>query len=367
MLQALKVKLDHNRTIRQLQRYWLTVAFLGGFLLDNITLNNVEQTFDNIILATYVILSMVALTVLYAGSAGKLPFGLNGFARSYAPLFVQFAFGGLLSGMLIFYGRSGAWVQSWPFLLIILAVILGNETIRDRAGRLVFNFAILFVGLFSYVVLMVPVFTGVMGPWVFVGSGLIALLILYIFLQVLFHVIPNFLSLHMRSIVFTIGVLYCSLNVLYFTNIIPPIPLSLKDAGIYHSVIRFNNGDYELKYEDGAWWQPFKDSDRTYHPTVGGAVFCFAQVFAPTKLQTQIVHVWEYHDEVSGSWREHARISYSIAGGRDGGYRGYTQISNTRAGKWRCSVETERGQVLGREVFWVDPTRPVGTLVTRIE
>ena len=172
MIQVLLNKLENSRSFRRLSRYWLTVAFLCGFALDNLTLNRVDQVFDNVILSTYVILSMVALLSLYAGSAQKLPEAYNQLARIYAPLVVQFAFGGLLSGMLIFYGRSGDWSQSWPFLLLILFVIYGNETLRDRSMRLVFNLAIFFTGLFSYMVLIVPVLTGYMNVWIFILSGL---------------------------------------------------------------------------------------------------------------------------------------------------------------------------------------------------
>ena len=74
---------------------------------------------------------------------------------------------------------------SWPFLLIILGVIWGNETIRDRVQRLLFNIGMLFVGLFSYVVLIIPVILGAMGALVFVGSGIVALIIMLLFIRVL--------------------------------------------------------------------------------------------------------------------------------------------------------------------------------------
>ncbi|MEM9336611.1 MAG: DUF2914 domain-containing protein [Patescibacteria group bacterium] len=342
------------------------MAFFAGFVVDNITLNRVDQLFDNVILATYVVLAMASLLLLYATTAGQLPERYNEKVRFYAPLLVQFSFGGLLSGMLIFYGRSGDWLVSWPFLLMILAVIYFNETLRDRASRLIYNLAILFIGLISYIVLVIPVFTGYMGPWVFVGSGVLALVVMYLFVQLLYRIVPKFMELQMKSIVFTLGAIFFGMNFLYFANIIPPIPLSLKEVGIYHSVVRFENGDYQLKYEKGAWWEFFKDSDDTFHPTPGGAVFCFAKVFAPTRLETDIFHTWEYQDD-NGDWQEHFRASYPISGGSDGGYRGYTLVQNFRDGDWRCSVETERGQVLGREHFEVDSTESVGELITRIE
>lgn len=351
--------------VHSVKRYWMTIAFFLGFVVDNITLNRVDQVFDNLILATYVVLAMVSMLILYAGAAEKLPERFNQRARKYAPLLMQYAFGGLLSGMLIFYGRSGAWGSSWPFLLIIIVAILGNEFIKDRSTRLIYNVAILFIGLFSYVVLVVPVVSGLMGPWVFVGSGILAVLIMYLFVQLLYKVIPRFLELHMKAVVFTIGAIFAGFNFLYFANIIPPIPLSLKDVGIYHSVVRFESGDYQVKYEEGKWWQPFKDSDTVFHAKSGDNVFCFAQVFAPTRLDTEIVHRWYFDDPETG-WEERFELSYPIVGGRSDGYRGYTLMRNYEEGKWRCSVETKRGQVLGQEVFTVDTTEPAAPLVTDV-
>lgn len=367
MLQVIK-KTKDSKSFLHLKRHWLTIAFLGGFVIDNLTLNRVDQLFDNLLLLSYVILAMVSMIWLYAGTAGKLPDSWNSVTRQYAPLLTQYAFGGLLSGMLIFYGRSGDWAESWPFLLLILAVIYGNETIKDRSTRLVFNLAIFFVGLFSYVVLVIPVLTGYMGPWVFLGCGFLSLIIMRIFLFGLRLVIPNFLDLQMRMVVFTIGSIFVGLNFLYFANIIPPIPLSLKEGGVYHSVVRFTDtGEYQLKYEAGPTWKFWRKSDDVFHPSEGNNIFCFVRVFAPTKINTNIYHRWEFYDDSSSSWKEYDRLSYNISGGRDDGYRGYTQITLRQDGKWRCSVETERGQVLGREVFTVDSSSAPTELITRIE
>lgn len=351
-----------------IKHHWLTFSFVFGFFLDNLTLNRVDQLFDNSVLASYVVLSMISILLLYASVAGKLPEKLGNYGRTYLPLLVQFSFGGLLSGMLIFYGRSGAWLESWPFLLVILVAIFGNELIKDRASRLIYNLAILFVGLMSYVVLIIPVLTGRMGAWVFVGSGLTALFIMYLFIQLLYRVIPNYMALQVRHIVLTLGILFVGFNFLYFLNIIPPIPLSLKELGVYHSVVKFENGDYQVSWHDASWWHPFTNSDTIFYPSVSSDIYCFASVFAPTKLNTEIYHVWEYKDE-AGNWVQHARIKYPIQGGSNGGWRGYTQVANHHTGTWRCSVETGRGQVLGQETFTVAPmnAKPTSALRTRVE
>ena len=131
-------------------------------------------------------------------------------------------------------------------------------------------------------------------------------------------------------------------------------------------MVRFETGDYQLKYEDGSWWHFWKRSDTTFHPTPGGNAFCFTRVFTPTRLDTEIYHRWEYYDQEKG-WVTHARVHYPIFGGRDDGFRGYTQIGSVRDGKWRCTVETARGQVLAREKFEIDSSREPEDLVTRVD
>lgn len=356
----------YRRLILFVRHHWLTVAFIAGFIVDNLTLNRVDQLFDNIVLLTYVILAMVAILLLYAGIAERLGERLSRVARTYAPILMQYAFGGLLSGMLIFYGRSSSLVDSWPFMLLILLVIFGNETIKDRAGRLVYNLIIFFVGLSSYIVLVIPVLLGKMGPLIFIGSGILALVIMYGFFSVLSKIVPHFVEMQKRNIVFILGLIYVTLNFLYFTNLIPPIPLSLKHVGVYHGVERSTEGGYTLTYEKPAWWEWYRDSDSVINVKSGESIFCYASVFAPARLATDIYHRWEYYDNNKGEWIEHSRISYGIQGGRGEGYRGYTKISNHEVGEWRCTVETARGQIIGKETFNIE-AGVSGELVTRVE
>jgi hypothetical protein len=348
------------------RHHFLTTMFVLGFVVDNLTLNQVDQTFDNLILALYVFLAMTGILTLYAGATERMGERASRFARTWSPALIQYSFGGLLSGMLIFYGRSSALFESWPYLLFILIAIVGNETIKNRDQRLVYNLAIFFIGLFSYVVLMIPVWSGKMGAIIFLASGWLAVVIMYWYFKLLTWVVPNFILLQKRTVVFVIGLIYVTFNVFYFANIIPPIPLSLKSLGIYHSVVRFENDTYSLTYEKPAWYLPLRKSDQTFHYSAGDNIFCYASVFAPGKISTDIYHKWEYYDTEKGEWTEHARLPYPIKGGRGDGFRGYTVIESVREGKWRCTVETARGQALGRESFTV-VAGPKAELITRTD
>jgi hypothetical protein len=356
----------YRRIEGSIRHHWLTIAFLCGFIVDNITLNRVDQLFDNLVLFSYVILAMLSIFLLYAGIAEKFGERISRFCREKSPILMQYAFGGLLSGILIFYGRSSSLMDSWPFILIILCVIYGNETIKERAQRLVYNLTIFYVGLFAYLVLIVPVLIGKMGSTVFVASGVLSIVVMYFFIRMLERVVPNFISLQKRVLVFFIGSIYIGFNVLYFTNLIPPIPLSLKHVGMYHSAEKTESGSYVLTYEKAPWWMILSEINPVFHYERGESIVCFTSVFAPARLSTSIYHRWQYYDEEKGEWTDHGRFAYTIIGGRGEGYRGYTAIDSYREGKWRCVIETERRQVIGKETFRI--VRGVsGPLMTKIE
>ena len=330
----------------------MTVGFVLGFITDLILLNRIDDLLDNLILLFYVLLATTAMFLLYLGVAERAPAFLSGFLKKYTPVIMQYAFGGLLSGMLIFYGRSGDWLASAPFFALIIIVIVGNEFVAKRSDKLIYNLSLYFTGLFSYIVLVVPVVTGKMGDLVFIFSGLLSLLLVTFVVKTLYRIVPNFMEQNTRRVIVTIGAIYITFNSLYFTNVIPPIPLSLTKLEIAHAVERTDSGKYRVESEKQVWYRllpltkPKLNSD-------GSSLACFARVFAPTRLTTEIFHRWEYLDE-NGDWKEYFRYGYTISGSNVGGYGGFTELRNFFSGTWRCSVETKRGQVLSRETAVVE-------------
>lgn len=82
-------------------------------------------------------------------------------------------------------------------------------------------------------------------------------------------------------------------------------------------------------------------------------MFCFASVFAPTRLEEPITHHWQHWKSDQDEWTTTDRMTYRIYGGRDGGYRGYTFKKNIHPGDWRVDVINEDDQLLGRLNFSV--------------
>jgi hypothetical protein len=170
-----------------------------------------------------------------------------------------------------------------------------------------------------------------------------------------------------RMLVVVTAALYISLNTLYFLNLIPPIPLSMKEMGVYHNVAKRAEGGYILSYEKGPWYALWRYSDDTFHYAQGNRVYCYASVFAPARFKTAVRHRWEYYDAKESLWKEHYQTSFTIDGGRDEGYRGYSFIESVREGVWRCSVETARGQVIGRTIFTIVTGEAPRALITRVD
>lgn len=359
-------KIKNSALFRFLEHHWLTATFLLGFLTDMLLLNQVDNTVDNIVLLFYFSLATTSLLLFYVGVAEKAPVRVIPFMHRYMPMLMQYSFGGLLSGMLIFYGRSGDFWVSAPYLLLIIIIIFANELIQKRSDRLKYNLSVYFIAIFSYLVLVIPVLVGDMGPTIFVGSGLLALLVMFLLLKALGKIIPHFLLLEKKMIVFSIASLYVLFNTFYFLNIIPPIPLSLTELSIFQQVERTANGGYRITKEEHFLPFSFFLWTEKFHPLPGEGAYCFARVYAPTAIKTKVVHRWEYYDEVSG-WQTRFTVPYPITGENKNGYRGFSNTNNIQDGKWRCGVETERGQVLGRKTFVVDSKVLPQNVVTVVE
>ena len=139
---------------------------------------------------------------------------------------------------------------------------------------------------------------------------------------------------------------------MYFTGAIPPLPLALKEAGIYHGISRVGV-EYRLLTEPAAWYEAYLPYKTVFHGTEGESAYLYTAVFAPAGLSTIIFHEWQHYDQGMHSWITEQTIPFPIVGGRDEGYRGYTIKEEPALGDWRVNVMTEFGHIIGRVSFRV--------------
>lgn len=338
-------------------------SFVVGFAIDSMVLKRIDLLISNVVLYSYLVIVVVVMTLLH--SIAAYPRMSDSFShKEWLPFVAQFAFGGMFSGFLIFYSQSGSLVASWPFMALILALIITNEFLRSYHTRLAFQTTLLFFCLFSFAIYTVPIFMGTMGGSIFIGSGVLALVLVLAFVGFLALVGYRRVLEAWRRMAIGIGLVYVVINTLYFTNILPPIPLALKTIGVYHRVEKVGEV-YTAESENAPWWNvPFFRPKISIGPNE--SLFVYSSVFAPTKLQTSVVHEWQYYDKSKGSWVTASTIWFPIAGGRDGGYRGYSEKTLIFPATWRVNVETERGQLIGRTSFTVARLGSAPKLETRI-
>ncbi len=352
------------RAIIQRYEHQLSIgSFVVGFAFDSIALKRIDLLISNLLIYTYLAVVVVVIATLHYRAAHLPTVEWRTRIIIWLPFLGQFAFGGMFSGFLIFYSQSGSLFASWPFLLLILALIVTNEFLRKYQSRLTFQSLLLFFCLSSFAIYTTPILLGRMGDDVFEISGVVALVVFAVFIAFLTLLNYKRVKDSLYNILLGTITIYGLITALYFSNILPPIPLALKDIGIYLSISHANN-QYSGVEEQQPWYA------RAVGPAIvvgsGQSLYAFSSVFAPTKLATSIVHEWQRYDTNANRWVTMSTVPFPISGGRDGGYRGYTREDRVSAGRWRVNVETSRGQLIGRETFTVVVASSTPDGVTRI-
>lgn len=341
------MSIENIQTIyNKLKRHILPIAFIFGFIFDYLTLTRIDRLYDNLVLSSYIIIAATGIIIIHAELTSKI----WGYLTKFAPTVIQFAFGGLFSGFLIFYSRSASLIASWPFLLLLLAMMIGNEIFKEKYSRLTFQLSIFYFVLFSYLIFLLPILIKKSNSWIFLLSGLASILAIYLFIKTLKKINENKIIKAKKYPTLAIATIFTLINIFYFTNIIPPIPLALKDIGVYYSVEKIAPDKYDFQEISQPWYGFLLIYDRVpLRP--GQSVSVFSSVFAPTALETDIVHHWQYHN--GEKWVSSSKIKFPIVGGRDGGYRGFSQKTSITPGYWRIDVETSNGLIIGRAKFLV--------------
>ncbi|MES2931677.1 MAG: DUF2914 domain-containing protein [Patescibacteria group bacterium] len=337
------------------ERHLGALVFIWGFITDIITFVFLDISLVNIVFAAYLGLaaSAIFLTHFLASHPPEKPSIRHKSALVLLPLVAQYLIGNLLSGFLIFYTKSSVFLASWPFLILIALIFIGNEWFRRYKDRITFMAVLLFFTAYSYAIFALPLFVLSLGAFVFLGSTAIALVSFGIFLALLYKAGRMKLRESILPIIGSCLLITVLVSSAYFSGLIPPIPLTLKEGGIYHSVGRVD-GQYVLEGEEEQPW--FDIRTRVVHVTPGESLSAFTAVFAPIRFGTVVVHRWQRYNEEKGAWVTQSKVAFPIAGGRTEGYRGYSETGNPLPGEWRVRVETENGQVIGQMRFRLERT-----------
>jgi hypothetical protein len=325
--------------------------FIAGFVFDALLLHRPDTVLQIAHQSLYLFLITLLLTAAVLEGYGlfSVPKRLVKVWQYHEHL-TQFLIGTLLNVYTFFYFKSGSLFSSIVFIIFISGLLVANEFVHLKSRQLYLKLALYFLCVTSFWLYIVPMFLGRVDFLAFV----IALVISSGFIWFLYTLIEMSTRAHPESVkvrneirkkVFGTGLgVLGAFIIFYALQIIPPVPLSLKYIGIFHSV-RKEDGEYILTYTRPKWffWQ---NGDQTFFAKPGDTIVTFARVFAPNGFQDQLNVRWLL--KTTRGWEKQDLIPITVNGGRDEGFRGYTVKANYQPGDYRVLVETKDGREIGR-------------------
>lgn len=401
---AISVRLDQLQHWQKKHgRFFSSFALFSGFAFDILTLKRVDLPWENFWIASHLIIVGACIVLIEA-----LPrqIGAENNPRRWHFWLLniqQFFYGGVWSAFLVFYFRSSDLAASWPFLLILALSFLANERLKRHFVRLIFQISLFYLAVFSFLVFLVPVLMGGLGDETFLLAGFISLVFIVLFLFLIKFVtrrqvrkqkrrqkkiqqnVPRNIQLdeklsekqdenelglqpgphRKRRFWILIGVasVFLIMNVLYFADVLPPIPLSLKEGGIYYSVTRMPNHEYEF-YGALKNWQNSLKLFPDFPKKNGQPIYVYSAIFSPPNFDLNITHQWQRlvqfsqmgkNGKIKNSqkWITVSEVPLHVTGGREGGFRTYSYKTNPDLGKWRVNVLSPDNRVIGRIRFTV--------------
>lgn len=339
------------------ERLLMPTTLLFGTIVDFITFRtlNIETTF--LILGVYLLLCVLCIVVLNTKQHDRV--------RIAAKFLIQFTFGALLSSSFVFYWFSGAFSVSWPILALVVVLMISNESFRHFYLKPIVQLSIFYFVLFSFLTLLFPFLVHSVEPIWFYVIGDVSFATMFLFVMILAKYIESIRRVRVH-VLFSSILILVFMNLFYVLDVIPPIPLSLREAGVYHSVVRSGAG-YQTHAEKESLLDRVMPGQTIHITSSNRRVFVFASIFAPTDLNTTIVHEWNFYDETKKKWVVKDELTYHISGGREDGYRGYSNKSSVEPGKWRVDVQTKKGQTLGRVRFDVKEVESTPNLIEEVK
>lgn len=327
----------------------LEVAFfIAGFIFDILLIEAPDQLFGIIQQVFYL---LVIGTLIHFELLFRLRRWRPGrFMRKiwmWRNLALHFSLGSLLNLYSLFYIKSASVFSSAAFLVLMLGFILANELPMVKGAKVSAKVGLYAICLFSFFAVIFPILFGFVGVIPFAVAIVATAVVFSGQFRLLMNSIPNRKELDRALLIPFLSVTFVFV-VFYALGWIPPVPLSVKEQGVYH-LIEKQDGKVLLSFEK-TWWKFWQTSESPFRAEVGDKIYFYAQIYSPTRISDQVSIRWMQKD-ARGKWQSSDRIPMTIHGGREEGFRGFTFKSNYTPGEWQVRVETSSGIEISRHYF----------------
>jgi hypothetical protein len=336
--------------------------FIAGFLFDTMAVGRIDKLHNIIHQAIYLFLCAMFTSYELRERYGDFapPARFKTVWRYHAAA-THFMLGTLLNIYTLFYFKSASLGTSFLFLMILAGLLAINELKPFGDSGTTLRMTLFSLCLVSYFTYLVPTLVGAIGVLPFLGTlaastACVALLAAWLRRHL---PDPKVLAPHLLVPFACVAFGFAAL---YFLKVIPPVPLSLSEIGVYHDVSR--EGDHFVLSETRPRWRFWERGDQTFLARPDDKIFCYVQVFSPARFRERLQLRWLRRDPAAG-WEEADAIPLDTAGGREGGWRGFAVKGRWTPGRWRVRVETSDARELGRLDLNVVPDETTGARETR--
>lgn len=336
-----------GKTVIRNQKYLPILFFMGGFIFDTMTLGRIDRLYDTVVLCSHITLLSLTLYLYNLADDGKWKNTFIGRYFEYFPLVIQFFFGALSSAFIIYFFRSVSLSKTMFFFILLVLLLFANEFLKKKISNKYLQFSVYFFLSFTFFTFMIPTLIKEMNTFIFIISGLASLGCTLALITFIYTSSPSTRAeISLKKLISLILTIYLTVNVFYYFNLIPPVPLAMETGLVAHDV-RKNDNQYLVTYERDEWYVFWRTHNINFHRQEGEPVYVFTSVFAPTAIKKSIFHRWQWYNPETREWQIIEDIGFEVTGGRGRGFRGYTYKNNLMEGKWKVHIITAEELLLG--------------------
>lgn len=335
-----------------------TVLFAIGFIFDFLVLPNISHSHATFLGAVY--LCAIAILVMFREWVVSRNTASNVEQKiySFATFGISYFLGSALSFIFVYSFLSAAFSVSWPLFVLFIICIVANEFVNTHNFRLTLDIGIFLIALLFFAIFNIPIFLKTQNDIIFAVSIGITIIFSLFYLYLLQFTSDSARYEAPRMYALAIGI-PMFVGMLYFLNVIPAVPLSLKSSGIYHNIVRTESGEFIAQKESDFRKFLYFRSPIYSMSSLDTGVYFFSAVDAPVELSAPISHVWEQYNESTKKWIPKTTVFFTMEGGRNDGYRAYSYKENITDGLWRVSVKVDSNRLVGRVKFIIKQSEKV--------
>lgn len=325
------------------------IFFVCGFIFDAWMVSHPDEPM--VILQQAFYLFLISLIIHY-----ELLFRLEKWQPSkwaskiwpYQNFAIHFFLGTLLNVYSIFYIKSASLFSSVAFLFVMIFMIFMNELpFVKKSKEINLKVGLYSICLFSFFSILFPLLFGFIGFVPFCFSAISTLAVLLVQLRFLRNLVPE-PGVLFHAIFAPVVIVVIIFSSFFFLGWIPPVPLSVKEQGIYHYLVKRDSHYYlYAEMNENSFWNFGKS---TFHAEPDDKIYFYSQIFSPARISDKMIVHWFKKNDV-GIWESMDKVPVAIKGGREEGFRAFTFKSNYEAGEWKILVETSSGVEISRLYF----------------